>query len=67
MTPDDLRRLAVVETEVSNIKGQLDRIEHDTSQLAAQANRWKGAIIVLLGVGGLIGWLVDKLPVPWGK
>jgi hypothetical protein len=30
-------------------------------QLLELANRWKGGILILLAVGGLIGWLADKL------
>lgn len=51
------------------MKEQLTRIDANTSQLAAQANRWKGAVVVLLGVGGAIGWLVSLVAghLPWGK
>ena len=54
------KRLASLEAQVSGFGEQLGEISKDVKALNAQANRWKGAFMVLLAVGGLIGWFADR-------
>ncbi len=54
------KRLAALEAQVSGFGEQLSEISKDVKALNAKANRWTGAFMVLLGVGGLIGWFADK-------
>lgn len=45
---------------VIELKKDIAGLKKDVSALTAQANRWKGAFVVLLGAGGVIGWLSDR-------
>lgn len=61
MTPEEARRLATVEAEVEAIKESLAEMGGDVKSILAMANRWRGGMVVLLAVGGMIGWAADKL------
>jgi hypothetical protein len=69
-TPTRESDIARLQTEVEYIKRQLQevrdnmataasvtKLERDIDDLVAASNRVKGAIIVVLAVGSLIGWL----------
>lgn len=56
-TPEE--RLAIVETRAEAMEKTLVRIEGKQDQLIEQANRWKGAFVVVLALGGLLGWIGD--------
>ena len=58
--------LARLEERVAHMHSDMNEMKSDITQLRATANRWKGAFIVLLGVGGAIGVLLN-LFVGWMK
>jgi hypothetical protein len=45
---------------VENVKDQLAKLDKDVNEIKAQANKFKGAFIVLLAIGGMIGWISDR-------
>ena len=57
MTPEERDRLAILETEMKMLFKQLNTVAADTKAIREQANKWKGALGVILGLGGLIGFL----------
>lgn len=59
MTPEE--RIAALEARLDGLDGRLEHIDGQLEKLVAWANRWKGGVAVLLGVGALIGWFADKL------
>jgi len=68
MTPDEQRRLARVETLYEGQQRQLDRIEQgmaftgdQLAKLADTASKGKGGLVMLVAVGGVIGWVLDHV------
>ncbi len=55
-----LAQVAVLTEKVEGIHEDVTGMKGDIKQLTAQANRWKGAFVVLLAIGSLIGWFADK-------
>lgn len=66
MTPEEHDKLIALMTTVEAIKDDLESIDKRLGRIEAQTNRWKGGIVVLLAVGGIIGWAADRIPV-WLK
>ena len=52
-------QIATLTTSMNSALKRLDGIEQQTATMVAMANRWKGAIFVLMGLGSVIGWLVS--------
>jgi hypothetical protein len=52
--------IAVLRERVTNLTEQVHDLAEGQRRLIAQANRWKGAIGVLLALGALAGWLADQ-------
>lgn len=59
MTPEE--RIAVLEARHDELDKRLEHMDGQLEKLVAWANRWKGGVAVLLGVGALVGWFADKL------
>ena len=59
--PEIARRLGELTGEVRAMEKSLALLQKDVADVKAQANRWKGGFAVILFVGGLLGWLADKL------
>lgn len=62
MTPDERDRLTRVETYMDSVKNAildqkraLERLSEDIEKLTAAANKGRGAVAVLLGLGSVIG------------
>ena len=55
------QQLGELSGKVDAIDRHLNAVQKDVSDMKAQANRWKGGFIVILAVGGLLGWVADKL------
>ena len=53
--------LARLEERVAHMHSDMNEMKADISQLRATANRWRGAFIVLLGIGGAFGVLLNLL------
>lgn len=67
MTPEERDRLARLEVRVEGIDEWLKSIDAKQDQILAQANRWKGGFMVILALGGLIGWFADKIMALFAK
>ena len=50
-----------MEESVSHMVADMTTLKVDVSEIRAMANRWRGGFIVALAVGGLLGWVVDKI------
>lgn len=61
MTPEEQKRLASVEARLDEQGSDITEIKKDVKSLVGMANRWKGAFFVLLGVGAIVGWFIDRL------
>jgi hypothetical protein len=59
-TPADIvARIAVLDERVANLTEQMHELADGQRRLVAQANRWKGALGVLLALGAVAGWLAN--------
>ncbi len=58
--PGEREQIAALRVEVRHLTAAVRGLETKVDQLTAQANRWKGAFLVVLAIGGGIGWLVDR-------
>ena len=47
--------LARLEERIKTLSDEVRHVHEEVSDLKAQANRWKGAFWVMLGIGGVIG------------
>lgn len=52
-------QIAALNTNMNSALKRLDSIEQQTALMIAMANRWKGAIFVLMGLGSMIGWAIS--------
>ncbi len=66
MNAGDREAIAVLEVELKHLAEAIDRLSHnldtmrrDLDCLKALANRWKGAGIFLVMLGGFGAWAVD--------
>lgn len=53
--------LARLEERITQLSDEVRHVHKEVSDLKAQANRWKGAIWVIIAVGGIAGWVVHTL------
>ena len=51
--------LARLEERIQHLHKDIDEMNAAVTELRATSNRWKGAFIVILAVGGLIGFIAD--------
>ena len=51
--------LARLEERVEALQEDMKLMKSDSSELRATANRWKGAFWVLMGLGGIVGVVVN--------
>jgi hypothetical protein len=51
--------LARLEERVEALQEDMKFMKSDISELRATANRWKGAFWVLMGLGGVVGVVVN--------
>ena len=51
--------LARLEERVEAVQEDMKLMKSDISELRATANRWKGAFWVLMGLGGIVGVVVN--------
>lgn len=51
--------LARLEERLEHLHKDVDEMKADVTELRATSNRWKGAFIVILAVGGLLGFIAD--------
>lgn len=53
--------IGAMKESVDALKSDIVALQQEVATLSAQANRWKGAFVVLLGVGGAFGWALDRV------
>ena len=51
-------QIATIQTKLNEIKRNVSHLNKDVNILNATANRWKGAVGVILIFGALAGWLL---------
>tara|TARA_Y100000401_G_C8149559_1_gene138897 strand:+ start:177 stop:395 length:219 start_codon:yes stop_codon:yes gene_type:complete len=51
--------LARLEERVEALQTDMKEMKSDMSELRATANRWKGAFWVMMGLGGVVGVIVN--------
>lgn len=52
-------QVAALVTTINDMKAKIDSIDTRLDTLDRMANRWKGGFTVILGVGALLGYLID--------
>ena len=57
---DHHERLVRLEEQMKHITVTVDKMAPKVDRIDAQANRWKGATVVLLGLGGIAGAILNK-------
>lgn len=72
MTPEERDRLARLEVKVEGVEAWLKSIDEKQDELIDIANRGKGALRIILLLGGTLAaltaagaWVVDHLPKGW--
>ncbi|MBG38802.1 MAG: hypothetical protein CL857_02675 [Cryomorphaceae bacterium] len=58
--------LARLEERIKTLSDEVRHVHKEVSDLKAQANRWKGAFWVIIGLGGAVGALAH-LFIGWMK
>ena len=58
--------LARLEERIKTLSDEVRHVHEEVSDLKAQANRWKGAFWVMLGLGGIIGTFAHTI-IGWWK
>ena len=58
--------LARLEERIKTLSSEVRHVHGEVSDLKAQANRWKGAFWVIIGLGGAVGALAH-LFIGWMK
>ena len=58
--------LARLEERIKTLSSEVRHVHQEVSDLKAQANRWKGAFWVIIGLGGAVGALAH-LFIGWMK
>ena len=58
--------LARLEEHIKTLSSEVRHVHEEVSDLKAQANRWKGAFWVIIGLGGAVGALAH-LFIVWIK
>lgn len=54
-------QVAALVTTTNDMKAKIDSIDSRLDTLDRMANRWKGGFTVVLGVGALIGYIIDHV------
>lgn len=57
---DQIALIIRIDERLNSLIVRLDKIEEDMSEVKAQMNKWKGALPILIGIGGLLGWLITS-------
>lgn len=52
--------LARIDERQQQLAKELATTKADVEEIKAQAQRWKGAFIVVLAVGGFVGWVLSQ-------
>lgn len=52
-------QVAALVSTTSDMKAKIDSIDVRLDTLDRMANRWKGGFAVILGIGALIGFVID--------
>ena len=58
--------LARLEERIKTLSDEVRHVHREVSDLKAQANRWKGAFWVIVGLGGAVG-AIAHLFIGWMK
>jgi uncharacterized protein YlxW (UPF0749 family) len=56
--------LRILNNSLDNLNSKVDKLEKDQSEIKAQINKWRGALPVVIAIGGIIGFVItifDKL------
>ena len=61
MDPQLHEDIGALKAGLDELKADIVALKKEVATLTAQANRWKGAFVVLLSVGGAIGWALDRI------
>ncbi len=60
-------QIAALTVQVEHLTEAVNGLQTSVAGLTAQANRWKGAFVVVLMLGGVMGWLANLLAGAWTR
>ena len=52
--------LARIDERQKELTVKVDHIETKVDEIEKQAQRWKGAFVVILVLGGFVGWILSQ-------
>ena len=62
---DETANIAALQVEVHHLTDAVHGLEKKVDALTAQANRWRGAFLVIMAVGGLLGGIGTYVAGRW--
>ena len=60
MDEEASRLLVRIDERQKALTQKVDHIEKRVDDINAQAQRWKGGVVVVLGIGAFVGWLLAQ-------
>lgn len=58
-------QIAALSVEVHHLTEAVRELDRKVDGLSDQANRWKGAFLVVLSLGAVAGWLTERAANFW--
>lgn len=58
-------QIAALSVEVHHLTEAVRELDRKVDGLSDQANRWKGAFLVILSLGAVAGWLAERAARLW--
>lgn len=58
-----LRQIGQIQSTVENLHEDILALTAQVDRINAMTNRWKGAAAVILSMGALVGWIIERTEV----
>lgn len=58
----DGERMGRLLQKVESLEHEVENLQRKVDELVVIAHRWRGAFVLILGIGGFLGWLLSVLP-----
>ena len=59
--------IAALTVQVQHLTTAVERLDAAVARLTTRADRWRGGFLVVLALGGIMGWLVALLAGMWTR
>jgi hypothetical protein len=61
MAYDTATKVALLEQQCTNLREEVNELRSDVNTIKSLLNKIAGGVVVLVGLGGLIGWLLTSV------